>query len=256
MAVSDQLVAQLEAYLDGLLPPQERGAFEQRIADDAELRDALEQQRKVEHSLRRLISSPSASVVASMVAEIRDSAALDGEELIKRSLDRVFMPPPAETPKLVLQEIRALQTSSNGMVETGGNVRAERRETLASQAAPPAFGRGAAGPYRLGGTFRYGAVAALWVIALLAAAWAGWTVYNSSAPPSQLAAKLTIDEYYSKKVKHWVPYWVCENDEQFASSFRDRFGQALLLPLASMPAGVSAQGLDYCHTITPSTVAV
>ena len=47
------------------------------------------------------------------------------------------------------------------------------------------------------------------------------------------------------------PLWVCETDEEFGSTFADRFGQKLLL--AQLPAGTEALGLSYCHSLTPRT---
>ncbi len=48
------------------------------------------------------------------------------------------------------------------------------------------------------------------------------------------------------------PRWVCETDEEFATTFGDRFGQRLLL--APLTDEIQAVGLSYAHTLTPRTI--
>ncbi len=50
--------SQLDAYLDGLLTGPEREAFERRIEGDAELRNEMARQRRIDASLARMFAPP------------------------------------------------------------------------------------------------------------------------------------------------------------------------------------------------------
>ncbi|MCI0675157.1 MAG: hypothetical protein L0Y42_05200 [Phycisphaerales bacterium] len=96
------------------------------------------------------------------------------------------------------------------------------------------------------------AVAALLFISIASI----WTTYTYLAGSPIQRPPLPIDQYYQAKVQTGLkPYWVCENNDQFASAFRDRFNQPLLL-IQPLPDGVTAAGLDYCNSLSPKTIAV
>jgi hypothetical protein len=99
--------------------------------------------------------------------------------------------------------------------------------------------------------------------ALLGGAYGIWSTYSFYFPPKPTfmaeqgggIEPLKFDEYYTGKVKSgYQPYWVCENDAQFADTFRQRFGQAL--QMRSLPSNITCAGLDYCFTISELTTAV
>jgi hypothetical protein len=191
MAVNEPMMAELDAYLDGTMPPEQRRAFEARLGADAELRRAVEQQRKIDQSIRRLMMSPAKCSTA-----IQSAAA------------------PSHT----------MRTGPDGVA---GVVRPSLLKRFA--------------------------VAALLMLAVLSALWAAWSVLPLQRNPHELP-QLTAAQYYDKKVRRFEPYWVCKSDQQFTDTFRGRFGQALLI--TAMPANISSKGIDYCHTISPKTLAV
>lgn len=58
--------------------------------------------------------------------------------------------------------------------------------------------------------------------------------------------------YYDEIEAGFNPQWTCDTDEEFASTFRGRFQQALLL--AQTPSDVSPIGLAYGHSLSEQTV--
>lgn len=58
--------------------------------------------------------------------------------------------------------------------------------------------------------------------------------------------------YYDEIDAGFNPHWVCKSDEEFASTFRDRFRQGLLLD--SVPEYVTPIGLTYCNSLSEQTV--
>lgn len=64
MATHDE---HLDAYLDGLLTPTERAAFEQELAQNAAMRAALDRQHRIDEALRALYAAPAAAAVLSGV---------------------------------------------------------------------------------------------------------------------------------------------------------------------------------------------
>lgn len=58
--------------------------------------------------------------------------------------------------------------------------------------------------------------------------------------------------YYSEIEAGFDPQWTCDTDEEFASAFRDRFRQALLL--GQVPDHVTPLGLAYGHSLSEQTV--
>jgi len=91
------------------------------------------------------------------------------------------------------------------------------------------------------------------MILVTTGAWLAWM----SLPPSRSSnavVMLTPDLYYAQKTAHFDPFWKCDTNEQFASTFRNRFGQPLLLQ--PLPEDVTARGLDYTTLLSPQTMSV
>ena len=94
------------------------------------------------------------------------------------------------------------------------------------------------------------------IAATILIATGAWMAWMSLRPPSSstLIAMLTPDQYYAQKTANFDPFWKCETNEQFASTFHNRFGQPLLLQ--PLPEGVTARGLDYTTIISDQTMSV
>jgi hypothetical protein len=102
------------------------------------------------------------------------------------------------------------------------------------------------------------AVAAM-LIAGAYGAWAAWSYFDRPPdeewkPPEITAAPATLDEIYLARAKNWRAAWRCENDQEFADTFANRFEQPLLMRQPDPSAKIEALGLDYGRAISPSTV--
>jgi hypothetical protein len=150
------------------------------------------------------------------------------QQLIDHALRQCYAPP---QPDRVLAEIDAARTT----IRTGMRDRA---------CVPTYFGM----PRRL-------AVAAMLALGAVAV----WRVWSFSRPaPSakypQRARKPMHITYRDMIENGFKPDWVCKTDEEFATAFRRRLGQPLLL--AGLPDGISTVGLSYPNTITHRTIAL
>lgn len=100
------------------------------------------------------------------------------------------------------------------------------------------------------------AAAALLAISLLAA-WYSWSL---SRPPQfeDIYAEQpwrSFETVYADTVAGgFKPAWICRNDREFRSVFARKLKQPLLL--AALPPGVSAGGITYSNTLSPSTINV
>ena len=93
MAMTDYWNRQLDAYLDGMLVGAELTAFEQMLRMDAELRAAVEQQRRIDRSLRRLMAGGGLpAVVAGTPAPVQHAAPL---KLTESAAPLPSTPPPS-----------------------------------------------------------------------------------------------------------------------------------------------------------------
>lgn len=107
---------------------------------------------------------------------------------------------------------------------------------------PPAF--------RLG---RVIAVAAVLLIAILLGV--AYLQFGDSGRSPASYPQLTMQAYYDEAIAaSFEPGWVCENDEQFAGAFDDRFDQPMLA--GALPDGVELLGLGYGRVLSSRTVTV
>ena len=66
----EQPGTRLDAYLDDVMTPDERAAYQRKIESDEPLRDQIEVQQDIDQSLRRLFAPPSADRVTAGIAEV------------------------------------------------------------------------------------------------------------------------------------------------------------------------------------------
>ena len=69
----EQPDTRLDAYLDGVMTPDERAAYQRKIESDEPLRDQVEVQQDIDQSLRRLFAPPLADRVTAGITEMRQS---------------------------------------------------------------------------------------------------------------------------------------------------------------------------------------
>ncbi|MGE0478943.1 MAG: anti-sigma factor [Phycisphaerae bacterium] len=164
-------------------------------------------------------------------AELR--AAVDRQHAIDASLRRSFAAPDAAA---LLD--RAL---ANGRTN---------ERTPAKKPAPAAT--------RMALIRRYSAAAAIIIIVTGAGLWIGTEIddwsYRWNAPPPP--KKLTMPQVYFQKIGDgFKPDWLCENDQQFASTFYFRLGEGLLLT-SPLPSDVKVLGIGYAYVLSERTTYV
>jgi hypothetical protein len=100
-----------------------------------------------------------------------------------------------------------------------------------------------------------------WTLAAAAAAaviaWAilGWQFFSPANRPPVYNPRLPLDTIYNIRFADgFQPTWVCEDDHVFASTFKERQGQGLLL--ATMPPGSGMVGLAYCGGMSRYTTTM
>ena len=129
---------------------------------------------------------------------------------------------------------------------------------VARSAAP--VGKTAAGVVvRRGGMSLLGRLSV--AAALLAGVGGMWMTWQYLKPESMAQkpfnpqAPRTAAEYYAARVTlGFEPDWVCANDQEFAQTFRDHIGQALVLKPAS--DDTKMLGLAYTRIFSPMTIAM
>jgi hypothetical protein len=212
----DQLTRDmLDRYLDGDLSDAERHAFELRLEREPALRKAVDRQRQIDGALRRQFAAPLMRAIA--------IAAL------ARHADSSSVPEP---------------------LHIEGPSAAEAAPAPAGR-IEPSQPKPQANPW-----LRRLAVAAV-LAAGLFGAWQTWTYLKPSddhrAAPLQL---VTAAQYYDQKVAEgFEPLWVCDDDEEFAHTFRYRLGQPLLLKPAPS-SDIRMLGLDYTRVLSASTISM
>lgn len=219
MSEHDHWTSQLELYLDGALSGDSLTAFKRRLGEDEQLQAALKQQRRINATLRHRLAPP-------VVAHVLDgTTALNGHASDDMDVPRTLHLP-----------------------ESGEPAPAE-----------PATSPAATQPARRQLAVRRYAIAAGIVLAL-GGAWLAWTFVFSGGQSSDLPIatsppRLAFDKYYQRKVNDgFKPAWVCSDDEEFKASFRERFGQAMLI--GTLPENVAMAGLDYNTCLSAQTLSV
>lgn len=221
MALTDHWNSQLQAFLDGLLSSEQLCSFNERLMQDPELKAALDQHRVIDQSLRRVMVDPSPARAQAVRQYIQAAALAAGTGATSNGLAG-----------------KTALAGTNGVL----NPAADNLKLVQSAAA-----------LRTSGSLRRRLAIAAMIIAALFIGWSGWNYFKGDS--SNNLPLLTVDQYHQLVVaKNWHPYWKCENNEQFASAFRKRLGQPLLL--GALPANIEAHGLDYANTLSKKTMAL
>ncbi|HVU88997.1 MAG TPA: hypothetical protein VHD36_16855 [Pirellulales bacterium] len=98
-------------------------------------------------------------------------------------------------------------------------------------------------------------LAAAAVAAVVAWAILGWQFFSPANRPPVYNPRLPVATIYNTRVAEgFKPTWVCEDDHIFASTFKERQGQGLLL--ATMPPGSGMVGLAYCGGMSRYTTTM
>jgi hypothetical protein len=212
----------LDAFVDEQLHGQERTAFEARLQRDAALGEAYQRQQAIDASLRRLFPQP----------------AIDGDA--DRVLERAMaqLPPetvPAEHNGHATLE-RAAASASLALRDRAADTTKRRREPL------------------LRGWLRIAAMITL-LIGVPSALWLWRDSLVSKPDPYGHAQVIALDELYRQQVaKGFQPEWVCKDQQEFASYFAGRLGQALMIHDA--PVGAAMLGLSYTGGVTKASMGM
>jgi hypothetical protein len=207
----------LDAYLDRLLPDDERDAFEHELANNPALRAEVDAQRSIDNSLTRLfrradpISLPDRS---------------NGTVHATSKPSRTLPQPPAT---------RAIQSPGARTAEDDDTPRA--RLPLAQRPIPPRA-----------------LLAAAALIALTCAGlyWSGTISPRKWVQPAETF--LSPDALYERKVSSgFNPDWVCETDEQFIKTVKDAWGEPLLIRSTD---AVKVVGWSYYEPVLSSDTLV
>jgi len=210
----DKLMRYLEAYLDGTLPAAQRAAFEDLLKRSEPLRRMVASQKSIDDSLKRQFEPPAAADVLGRILDHGHVAPSDAEAQSARNL--LLAPLDAKRP---------------------AGVAAPRRRPFAG--------------------VRVLAVAASLVLAA-GGVWMYWDSIRGligiqdSAPPGPPVPRTLSAIYQNEIDKGFKCQWECKTEEEFANTFRDKLGQALVM--APAPPDVQTLGLAYTTAITPQTV--
>jgi hypothetical protein len=209
----------LDAYLDGLLNAAAQARFAERLGRDAALRAELELRRTIDRQVRALFQPPAAPPLELTSSE-RAAESRRGEELA----ERFGSDENATEPSVSVKPARASANSARRVWWGGRSL-----------------------PYRwqlvgLGVT-----TAAIWAFLV-------WALLPSRRADFVFTAR-PLTEVYRETVDHgFEPYYICEDDERFRSTFYHRHGQALRL--ADLPAGRQMVGLSYLPAISRHSTAM
>lgn len=206
----------LELYLDGLLDDGARVAFEARLAEDPDLREAVGSQRELDGRIHRLFRVPADTNVDRMLEP--------------------FLTPSASPRGDAHPEVPSRE---------GLSLPSVRRQLS------PAAGR-RAGPslWRLVAALAAAVAMSVW------AGLQVYEFTRPAAPrtPTYVVGpkRSMLTVYHEEIQKGFKPEWVCRNDKEFRESFSGRFGQALAF--ADLPKDVCPQGLSYENILSTFTM--
>ena len=207
----------LQRFLDGLMDESEREQFEAVLATDQQLSKQVEQQREIDAAIRSQFQPPKL-----------DLNFLDGH-LTEESAES-----PTET-DLVEQPLH----TSEGPTSVSLADAAENQD--------------ANDHLRRAKTRRF---ALLFVAASIAWAVVGLQIYYSNRADQRLAFRpQPLTELYRRCLADgFDPYWVCDDEEVFATTFQSRQGVPLIL--ANLPNGRSMVGLSYLAGISRNSTSI
>lgn len=186
-----QFDTQLDAYVDGVMAPQERADFERRLETDESLRREVERQQDIDDSLRRM-----------------------------------FAPPGVQRAAVMLNDDAAPSTAATRSTSTRRSIPWLRKLAVAAS-----IGAGIVG---------------------------SWLIWDVLGPQGRggYGPWRDFETVYAQAVTNGMePDWICETEQEFADSFRNRYGQAAVIPF-DLPDGMEAIGLAYCNSISRRTICL
>lgn len=231
------LEQRLDGFVDGLLDPPARAAFEQRLAADSALRAELERQRVVDASLRRLFPVPDAGRVAELLRLSQARSAAERESgMAGRERGPEAGEPAGSREAPAMPELRE---------DASGSTAAETPLTL-----PSPRGRGEGRARRR--LILYASAAA---VLLMFATWVGrvWLFPPDPLPggytfkpmdPETAIAKIKRDQYQ--------PDTICTDEQQFAGYAWGKTGQGLAVR-EPLPDGVRIVGWSMYPVLSEKT---
>jgi len=218
----------INAYVDGRLNTEQRAAFEKLLAQNRALRQDVAAQMRIHRQLQTWFQPPAGDHVAQAVFGDHREPGRDGQATRARS----------DSNGRLRLRARSHDTDAHGAVQEAP----AEAESGAETASPRR---------RLAWRRRTAVIGGMAAVLILSAVgyFLGWP---SVATPDG-RAPLTLASVYHREMEAGLkPTWKCENDEEFAGTFRDRLGQPLLL--AQVPDDVEALGLSYRPAISLQTV--
>lgn len=210
----------LMQYLDGSLAGAELMAFKRQLQRDEQLQAHLRATRHIDISLRRAFHARSGVTAADILAHAGSTATAP----VSTSLEARDMPAAAD--------ILGVAPARDAEPSTSTSMRLFPRLAIAA--------------------------------ALLLAAFGGWALWQRFQPEQlpetftrqPVASIITAADYYNAELASgFEPEWICKDDVEFGSTFRDRLGQALKLNPSPEP-GTRMLGLDYTKVLSPQTVSM
>jgi hypothetical protein len=102
---------------------------------------------------------------------------------------------------------------------------------------------------------RWMAIAGITTAATIVWAVVGWQFFGGRGKTPIYDPNTPLETIYATSVADgFKPKWVCDDPHEFASTFKQRQDQALLL--AAMPAGIKMEGLHYLGGLSRYTTAM
>jgi hypothetical protein len=89
-------------------------------------------------------------------------------------------------------------------------------------------------------------VAAITAAAALVWGYLGWQFFGPGPEQPDYNPRKPLASIYATTVAEgFKPRWVCKDDAEFIKTFKDHYGQGLVLATADMPMGTKMEGLTY-----------
>ncbi len=185
---------ELEMYLDGIMSPAEREAFERKLQTNPAMQKEITLQKNIDQSLHRAFPPPAPS--EALLGILQDASSIQEKVPQEKATIRSDQPPAKRSVRTVLLVLAASMA---------------------------------------------------WVIV-------GWRFLDVVGPDDGYR-ELAMAEIYENRVQSgFKPKWVCEEDREFAETFSERNGQAILLK--TLPSGMEMVGLAYLAGIGPKTTTL
>ena len=205
----------IDAYVDDQMPRETRLRFEEQLAREPALRDAVARQREIDQSLKRMfVPAAGAGVGAGAGA---------GAEAILSQLNQQLVVPAA-----------------NGKVPHAQSVPRNLQHPSARRFVRMPLAIAAALVFLVCGPF---------------AIWNAWETFHQPKPAVyDVKPVRPLDIAYREEVdKGFKCDWECDSRDEFGAYFAARFGQPLVMQ--DVPAGIANIGLKFTGGITPDTLS-